>query len=59
MDPSASPTASERPLAGLRGAMGNDVDFAALIEMTARASGLELSPENVEVDDGLGEPDGD
>jgi 3-hydroxyisobutyrate dehydrogenase-like beta-hydroxyacid dehydrogenase len=32
---------------------GNDVDFAALLELQARASGLELRPENVEVDDGL------
>jgi 3-hydroxyisobutyrate dehydrogenase-like beta-hydroxyacid dehydrogenase len=32
---------------------GNDVDFAALLELEARASGLELKPENVEVDDGL------
>jgi 3-hydroxyisobutyrate dehydrogenase-like beta-hydroxyacid dehydrogenase len=32
---------------------GNDVDFAALLDLQARASGLELRPENVEVDDGL------
>jgi 3-hydroxyisobutyrate dehydrogenase-like beta-hydroxyacid dehydrogenase len=32
---------------------GNEVDFAALLELEARASGLELEPENVEVDDGL------
>jgi 3-hydroxyisobutyrate dehydrogenase-like beta-hydroxyacid dehydrogenase len=32
---------------------GNEVDFAALLELQARASGLELEPENVEVDDGL------
>jgi 3-hydroxyisobutyrate dehydrogenase-like beta-hydroxyacid dehydrogenase len=32
---------------------GNDVDFAALLELQARASGLELEPENVKVDDGL------
>ena len=32
---------------------GNEVDFAALLELQARASGLELRPENVEVDDGL------
>jgi 3-hydroxyisobutyrate dehydrogenase-like beta-hydroxyacid dehydrogenase len=32
---------------------GNDVDFAALLEVEARAAGLELEPENVEVDDGL------
>ncbi len=36
-----------------------DVDFAALVELVARAAGLELVSENVEVDDGLhggGEP---
>jgi 3-hydroxyisobutyrate dehydrogenase len=36
--------------------MGNgytDVDFAALLELEARAAGLELEPEGVEVDDGL------
>jgi 3-hydroxyisobutyrate dehydrogenase len=32
---------------------GNDVDFAVLLELTAKASGLELKPEDVEVDDGL------
>ena len=35
---------------------GNEVDFAALLELTARASGLELEPENVEIDNGLGSP---
>lgn len=30
-----------------------DCDFAALLELQAKASGLALSPENVEVDDGL------
>jgi 3-hydroxyisobutyrate dehydrogenase-like beta-hydroxyacid dehydrogenase len=30
-----------------------EVDFAALIEQTARASGIELAAEDVEVDDGL------
>ena len=36
--------------------MGNgyaDKDFAALLVMQARASGLDIKPENVEVDDGL------
>jgi 3-hydroxyisobutyrate dehydrogenase-like beta-hydroxyacid dehydrogenase len=33
---------------------GDEVDFAALLDLEARASGLELEPENVEVDDGLG-----
>ena len=30
-----------------------DLDFAALLDQTAKASGLELQPEDVEVDDGL------
>jgi 3-hydroxyisobutyrate dehydrogenase len=45
--------ATEQIVQGLAGVMGNEVDFAALIELSARASGLELAPENVEVDDGL------
>ncbi len=32
---------------------GDDVDFAVLLELAAKASGLELEPEDVEVDDGL------
>jgi 3-hydroxyisobutyrate dehydrogenase-like beta-hydroxyacid dehydrogenase len=32
---------------------GNEVDFAALLELEAKAAGLELEPENVEIDDGL------
>ena len=35
-----------------------DVDFAALLELQANASGLALEPENVDVDDGLS-PNGD
>jgi 3-hydroxyisobutyrate dehydrogenase len=35
-----------------------DGDFAALLELGARASGLTLEPENVEVDDGLAPIDG-
>ena len=31
----------------------DDADFAALLEIEARNSGLELEPENVPVDDGL------
>jgi 3-hydroxyisobutyrate dehydrogenase len=31
----------------------DDVDFAALLEIEARASGLDLQPENVEISDGL------
>jgi 3-hydroxyisobutyrate dehydrogenase-like beta-hydroxyacid dehydrogenase len=38
---------------GLRSIKGNDVDFAALLDLVAQASGLSLEPENVEVDDGL------
>jgi 3-hydroxyisobutyrate dehydrogenase len=45
--------ATEQIVQGLAGVIGNEVDFAALIELAARASGLELEPENVEVDDGL------
>ena len=32
-------------------------DFAILLDLQAAASGLELKPENVEVDDGLGAAD--
>ncbi len=45
--------ATEQIVQSLVGLSGNEVDFAALIELTARASGLELVPEEVEVDDGL------
>jgi 3-hydroxyisobutyrate dehydrogenase len=31
-----------------------DVDFGALLEMEAKAAGLELKSENKKVDDGLG-----
>jgi 3-hydroxyisobutyrate dehydrogenase len=34
-----------------------DEDFSVLLDQQAAASGLELKPENVEVDDGLGTPD--
>jgi 3-hydroxyisobutyrate dehydrogenase-like beta-hydroxyacid dehydrogenase len=40
----------------VRGMIGRgytDVDFAALLELEARAAGLELEPENVPVSDGL------
>ena len=47
---------ADRP--GLASISGNDVDFAALLELTAQGSGLELEPEHVEVDDGLGSPGG-
>ena len=45
--------ATEQIVQALEATFGNDVDFAALLEQTARASGLDLEPENVEVDDGL------
>jgi 3-hydroxyisobutyrate dehydrogenase len=45
--------ATEQIVQGLAGTKGNEVDFAALIELAAQASGLHLEPENVEVDDGL------
>jgi 3-hydroxyisobutyrate dehydrogenase-like beta-hydroxyacid dehydrogenase len=44
---------TEQLVQGMVALSGNDVDFAALLELQARASGLELHPENVEVDDGL------
>ncbi|MFW6033840.1 MAG: hypothetical protein ACOC9R_01785, partial [bacterium] len=34
-----------------------DADFAALLEQQARASGLTLEPENVDVSDGLDDAD--
>ena len=34
-----------------------DEDFAILLDLQAAASGIELKPENVEVDDGLGAAD--
>jgi 3-hydroxyisobutyrate dehydrogenase len=45
--------AVERIVERLADTFGNDVDFAALLSLEARAAGLELEPENVEVDDGL------
>jgi 3-hydroxyisobutyrate dehydrogenase len=47
---------TEQIVQGLASISGNDVDFAALLELTARASGLVLESENVDVDDGLGAP---
>jgi 3-hydroxyisobutyrate dehydrogenase len=38
---------------GMLGAGYEDVDFAALLEIEARGSGLDLRPENVDVSDGL------
>jgi 3-hydroxyisobutyrate dehydrogenase-like beta-hydroxyacid dehydrogenase len=50
--------ATEQIVQSLESICGNDVDFAALLELTAKSSGLELEPEHVDVDDGLGSPDG-
>jgi 3-hydroxyisobutyrate dehydrogenase-like beta-hydroxyacid dehydrogenase len=47
---------TEQIVQGLTSIRGNEVDFAALLELTARASGLALEPEDVHVDDGLGAP---
>jgi 3-hydroxyisobutyrate dehydrogenase len=49
--------ATEQIVQGAEALCGNDVDFAALLELTARASGLQLEPEDVEVDDGLSPAD--
>jgi 3-hydroxyisobutyrate dehydrogenase len=45
--------ATEQIVQGMLSLIGNDVDFAALLELQACASGLALEPENVDVDDGL------
>jgi 3-hydroxyisobutyrate dehydrogenase-like beta-hydroxyacid dehydrogenase len=45
--------ATEQIVQGLEGTKGNGVDFAALLELAAEASGLDLQPEDVPVDDGL------
>ncbi|HEY3728604.1 MAG TPA: NAD(P)-dependent oxidoreductase [Solirubrobacteraceae bacterium] len=45
--------ATEQIVQGMVAISGNEVDFAALIELAAQASGLELVAEDVEVDDGL------
>ncbi len=44
---------AEQIIQGMVALEGNEVDFAALLALQARASALELKPENVEVDDGL------
>ncbi len=55
--------ATEQIIQGMVGLSGNDVDFAALLELVANASGLALEAEDVEIDDGLSElpdsPNGD
>jgi 3-hydroxyisobutyrate dehydrogenase-like beta-hydroxyacid dehydrogenase len=45
--------ATEQIVQGMVALSGNEVDFAALLELEARAAGLELEPEHVAVDDGL------
>ncbi len=45
--------ATEQIVQALVALKGNEVDFAALLELEARGSGLKLESENVEVDDGL------
>ena len=45
--------ATEQVVQGMLGLAGDEVDFAALLELAARASGLELESEQAEVDDGL------
>ena len=45
--------ATEQIVQGLACERGDTVDFAALLELAARASGLALEPEHVDVDDGL------
>jgi 3-hydroxyisobutyrate dehydrogenase-like beta-hydroxyacid dehydrogenase len=44
---------TEKIVQQLLDVVGDEVDFAALLELCARASGLTLEAENVEVDDGL------
>jgi 3-hydroxyisobutyrate dehydrogenase len=48
--------AAQQAVQTLMGFGYDDVDFMALLELEARASGLELEPENVPVSDGLQEP---
>jgi 3-hydroxyisobutyrate dehydrogenase len=45
--------AAEQVVQMLEGIKGNEVDFAALIELVAEGAGLELISEDVEIDDGL------
>ena len=48
--------AAQQAVQALMGFGYDDVDFMALLELEARASGVELEPENVPVSDGLEEP---
>jgi 3-hydroxyisobutyrate dehydrogenase len=45
--------AAEQAVQLLEGVKGNEVDFAALIELVAQSAGLQLVSEDVEIDDGL------
>jgi 3-hydroxyisobutyrate dehydrogenase-like beta-hydroxyacid dehydrogenase len=45
--------ATEQVVQELEARHGNDVDFAALLALTAEGAGLALEPEDAEVDDGL------
>jgi 3-hydroxyisobutyrate dehydrogenase len=47
--------AAQQVVQALMGMGYEDVDFAALLELEARGSGMELEPENVPVTDGLGD----
>jgi 3-hydroxyisobutyrate dehydrogenase len=48
--------AAQQAVQALMGFGYEDVDFMALLELEARASGLDLVPENVPVSDGLQQP---
>ncbi|MGH2861851.1 MAG: hypothetical protein ACRDLT_10165 [Solirubrobacteraceae bacterium] len=45
--------AAEQVVQLLEGIKGNEVDFAALIELVAAGAELQLVPEDAEIDDGL------
>lgn len=45
--------AAEQAVQLLEGIRGNEVDFAALVELVAAGAGIGLTPEGVEIDDGL------
>jgi 3-hydroxyisobutyrate dehydrogenase-like beta-hydroxyacid dehydrogenase len=45
--------ATEQIVQGMSALKGDEVDFATMLELVAEASGLDLVPENVVVDDGL------
>jgi 3-hydroxyisobutyrate dehydrogenase-like beta-hydroxyacid dehydrogenase len=46
-------TTTQQVVQSLIGHGYHDIDFAALLELQARASGLDIAPEDVEVSDGL------